>query len=403
MDELENGVQTQAVSESAFFDFKEFPAASNSANRDLAKDLAAFSVDGGTIVLGVAENKTKKTFDLAPQDLAGWAERVSQIGLNRVQPPVRITCSSLVRPDCVGYLVVQVSPSPSAPHMVDGRYYGRSDTTNYQLSDMEVRALLSRSLSRRDSLHALLESEISRDLVPGAENARMVALAQPLSADQTLLLDAMENRDLSEFAYELLSNPVMHPRPGVQSYTPSFDHMKDLYRRATGVALSSYFVGPDRSVVVSKQGSQVDFTSIVDLEVQEDGGIRFFYGRASDRRGADTKHYLIVPAVAGSLSRIIQLARLVAEKTGFYGSWQFAVAVLNMRGSESSIYRSDPFRTDRRGYSADSYIEAIEVDYPTINAPDSVVLDRLIGRLLRTLHDGDVETNRLDEFPVRTS
>ena len=35
-------------------------------NRELARDLASFAVDGGTLVIGLAEDKTNGTFTLAP-------------------------------------------------------------------------------------------------------------------------------------------------------------------------------------------------------------------------------------------------------------------------------------------------------------------------------------------------
>jgi len=35
-------------------------------NRELARDLASFAVDGGTLVIGLAEDETNGTFTLAP-------------------------------------------------------------------------------------------------------------------------------------------------------------------------------------------------------------------------------------------------------------------------------------------------------------------------------------------------
>ena len=37
-----------------------------------------------------------------------------------------------------GVLVVNIPASPRAPHMAGGRYYGRGDKTNYQMSHAEV-------------------------------------------------------------------------------------------------------------------------------------------------------------------------------------------------------------------------------------------------------------------------
>jgi hypothetical protein len=51
-------------------------------------------------------------------------------------------------------LIVEVPPSPLAPHMVDGKYHGRGDTVKHVLSDAEV-----------ERMHAeeLIDREIARD------------------------------------------------------------------------------------------------------------------------------------------------------------------------------------------------------------------------------------------------
>ena len=51
-----------------------------------------------------------------------------------------------------GYLVVHVPASVRAPHMADGRYYGRGDKTNRLLSNTEVVRLLDRRPAARSDL-----------------------------------------------------------------------------------------------------------------------------------------------------------------------------------------------------------------------------------------------------------
>lgn len=53
--DLERSVLTAAIEETTFLDFKRFPDRTDAGRRAIAKDLAAFSVHGGTIVLGVDE------------------------------------------------------------------------------------------------------------------------------------------------------------------------------------------------------------------------------------------------------------------------------------------------------------------------------------------------------------
>lgn len=44
-----------AVTESAYLDFKEFPEHRRNTREGFAKDIAAFSIDGGVLILGVGE------------------------------------------------------------------------------------------------------------------------------------------------------------------------------------------------------------------------------------------------------------------------------------------------------------------------------------------------------------
>lgn len=57
LDELSSALRDGVLVESHLVDFKREIAAGQGANRDLAKDLAAFSVDGGTLFIGVDEDR----------------------------------------------------------------------------------------------------------------------------------------------------------------------------------------------------------------------------------------------------------------------------------------------------------------------------------------------------------
>jgi hypothetical protein len=53
------------------------------ANKRLAQDLAAFAVDGGQVLIGVAEGEP---LTLWPVQLKGLPERVESVGMGRVDP-----------------------------------------------------------------------------------------------------------------------------------------------------------------------------------------------------------------------------------------------------------------------------------------------------------------------------
>src|SRR5665811_875260 len=114
VNELEQAVATHAVVETTFLDFKSFPTRSDSGRKGIARDLAAMSIHGGTLIFGVDE-PTNGQFELAPAKLDGWREWVSQIGVNGVQPSVTVETTPLVRDDGTGYLVINIAASVLAP------------------------------------------------------------------------------------------------------------------------------------------------------------------------------------------------------------------------------------------------------------------------------------------------
>ncbi|MFJ2723106.1 hypothetical protein [Streptomyces sp. NPDC087437] len=77
-------VQVQAAvggglfEESHHLDLEKAPN-SKGDNKELARDLSSFAVDGGTLIIGVRENKESRTFELAPQPLTGLPEKIEQV------------------------------------------------------------------------------------------------------------------------------------------------------------------------------------------------------------------------------------------------------------------------------------------------------------------------------------
>ena len=112
---------------------REIPAGA-AGNKELAKAMASFAIDGGALVVEVDEATPLPL--LKPVSLKGLPERIEQVGLQGVTEPLivrTIVVPSDADPD-KGFVVVVVPPSGRGPHMVDGRYYGRNDKTKYTLS-----------------------------------------------------------------------------------------------------------------------------------------------------------------------------------------------------------------------------------------------------------------------------
>lgn len=113
----------------------------NSHKKELAKDVAALAVYGGTLVIGIEEdNATGRATRLSPVDLSGQVERIQQICAGRIDPPLPIAVDEISDPSdpSKGLILIDIPASPFAPHQVDGRYVGRADRVVRSLTDAEV-------------------------------------------------------------------------------------------------------------------------------------------------------------------------------------------------------------------------------------------------------------------------
>lgn len=215
--------------------------------------------------------------------------------------------------------------------MVDGRYIGCDQTTSRVLPDVEVRALWQRHLERRERITDLLAAEVEREPVADANrtNARLFVVAQPVSADPRLLLDAVPNRNLLAWVRGL-NNTALYQRG--RGYAPTFASEGTSQRRAHGVSRSSYYLDSDRTVRVENDEAHPMHARLVDLEYREDGGLRLYYPRASDASQQQDVRWLLLDAIVGEVAGIIQAARVVCDHASYRGSWSFGVALRGIRG-----------------------------------------------------------------------
>lgn len=254
-------VDAGLLAESHFLELKREIKSGKAENRETARDLASLAVDGGTLIVGLTE--VDNTIQLSPQPLAGLAERLDQVAAMIPDPPLAIVATPIPSPSAedasLGYLLVHVPPSPTAPHMVDGRYLGRGDKTKRYLSDAEVLRLHQlRSANEIDGL-ALLDAEFARDLFAANNpplvtrlHAHLFLLAEPLTARPDMLLELTDSRDWQPLldlrqkgrSPELAA--VLGPS-GAWSFSPSLDEMQTFDRRSAGAAMCSYGIAPGRT------------------------------------------------------------------------------------------------------------------------------------------------------------
>jgi len=100
--------------------------------------------NGGVIIYGIGEDENGRVSRLTPISLAGQAEKIDAIVRTVIAEPPVIHISAIPTKEnsAIGYLIVNIPPSERAPHMVsvkgDHRFYGRTATGNFPLSEKET-------------------------------------------------------------------------------------------------------------------------------------------------------------------------------------------------------------------------------------------------------------------------
>jgi hypothetical protein len=365
------------------------------ANVELAKDLGQFTIDGGVLIIGVDEGDGKTPPSLNPVDLAGLPERIEQVAATRIDEPLRVrirTIRAAGQPG-KGYVLITVSPTPSKIHKVDGRYWARGERTRYVLSDAEVQRY--RQLARQGQRDAadLLDAEVRRDPAAAAglqAHAHLFAIAQPVGANPDLL-DRVVGRAGPRGWHEFLYSQVLDGsagRPLTNPWSPDLPEIGDPSRRARGWALRSSRMGPGRDVEVAGSdplNSRIDVERrLLDLEVNEDGGLRLFCGGASHTLRGDGE-CVIDGLVIGLTKRMVLVAETIANTTEWLGSWDFGIAVTGLRGLTSLHLAQHQQEWLAAPFSEEEYRETVRATYErVVKDPDGIVTD-LTGRLNRAL------------------
>lgn len=169
-EQLTAAAQVGVLRETHWVESKEaIPPASAGANIELARDLASLSVDGGALLVGI-RNPGESASDVVgtTDDVGQLRQRIDQVTGSRIQPSLHIEAHPVVNPSdpSRAVLVINVPASADAPHMVDDRYWGRSDTGKRPLSDKEVSRLWDVRRRRGDDFATTMLATEELDPVP---------------------------------------------------------------------------------------------------------------------------------------------------------------------------------------------------------------------------------------------
>jgi len=359
------------------------------ANKELACDLASFAVDGGILLVGVVDEKQRDPANPASAlhavDLSGLPERVEQIALMRVDPPLVVRCvpiGSAANP-VRGYLVVQIPPSAQAPHMSDGRYWGRGTHTKRALSDSDVVILHERRERLSQSAANELDDYVERDpwTLAGRrqEQAHLFIVCSPRSARSSMLLDAKpDGQDRQRFVTDVVQGTSYNPTIG--GFAPDFHLANRVATRGDGWARTDYSIDDARGLTAKAEEKY-----LLEIELTEGGSVRVFCGRASDMN--NSTRLLFENLIVSLTSRAIALAAHAAEVCHYFGDWALGVEITGCRGAIS--WQRANWLTDDSGYPDDVYRALGRASSLELQDQPGRVVDKLVGRLLRTLGSYD--------------
>ncbi|MFJ6384740.1 helix-turn-helix domain-containing protein [Kitasatospora sp. NPDC092039] len=392
--DLQAAIDGGLFEESHHLDLKKAPN-NKGDNKELARDLSSFAVDGGTLIIGVQENKETRTFELAPQPLNGLPEKIEQVARTIPDPPLTVLTEeiSTAADDGTGYLVVHIPASPVAPHMVDNRYFGRGDKTKYQMGDAEVVALHARRRNTEADTITLLRKEMDEDpLRDVGAQSHFFLVAQPTAGRRDMCLPITGAQDWNMRLHTLIrrvqASPILQAALSNEGFSPNLGEAHRGHRRARGVALSSSNLKSDRTHVRDGSWGEED---VIEVQLFEDGGLRLFMTRLSDAPGqhpTDDEQVLFDAGAVILTRHMMELMRVVSDDTGYHGNWAVAVGANRLRGRRRYTGQS-MFSSDHR-YSADTYEESTGATLAELRDAPGTVTRRLLGPLLRSL--GSEET-----------
>lgn len=398
--DLAEALQDGRTGESHTLEFKRELGRGKGANKELGRDLAQFAIDGGTLIIGVDE-LDDGGLALTPVELDGLPERIDQVARSVVDPPLAVSITTLPSTDAQrGYLFVTVPESPDAPHAVDGRFYGRGDRTKHVLTKMELEQVLRQRLAAQEDVEEHLADWVARDPVPDdtRAGAHLFVLARPSTARRGMLHDHLRSEGVGDLPH-VVRTAILDGRPrtewaGGQQFAPDIPNSAgNGERRPDGWAFHSNALAQGRAMrrldLRSEEGT-------LDLEVTEDGEIRLFCGRAAMSKSGTGEFLFIFEAlILGLVKRTLLVASNVSEVTGYVGPWDVAVALNGLAGHVSHR-ESQGFLTGSP-YASDTYGESVRVTSAQLveEADIDAVVERLVGRLNRTLNGGVVPVPQL--------
>lgn len=346
-------------------------------NAELARDLASLSVHGGVLIFGIVD----KTFEVVGCDVDGLAARISQVASMGIHPPLAPVIREVPHPADApkGCLVIEVPPSPHAPHMVDGHYWGRSSDGKRKLSDPEVRALLAARTGSdskfRQRLLAMPDQNPIASLIEGhpTGNGHIYLLAEPCA-------------------------PVVGRRnePKLQNIVVGMDFERNGGPGTLGSL--AYTVGDPVGIAVSSTHSDQPADRSTERYLcyllchDDDSSLEFVSGAGTiprkmiRRMTGEDNDVIEYVAHATVIQCVHQFFRLIRELSlkhwGYLGQWRVGIHVTNL-GQKVVATNDGYFRESV--FSRDTYTSQLVVSPATWEVGVELEVKKLLAGFLRAI------------------
>lgn len=313
----------------------EFKSETGTNTKEIAKDICAMTIDGGVIIYGIAEDDGHRPVS-KPIQLSGQPERIDQIALSGIHEPPTITVTPVRtnKDQDRGYLVVNIPPSPRAPHMVtargDNRYYGRGDKSVRRLGQSEVERLYQRRLQWEQDREALVIELIeAAPLKPHDTFGFLHVVVKPLFSDHLLLervlgKTAEERRDTLREIYAQVNT-----REGFGQA----NHYPGVVR-PTSDGLIAYLKAPPTSEKLVPE-------SVLNIELFYDGSARLFYGGAAEHFEQYQGPIIFEFRIVDVLLRLLDLLAELYRRANNFGPIDLGLAVTGIQNGLSHACKAD--------------------------------------------------------------
>jgi hypothetical protein len=378
------------LEERSWCDLKRKVENTKNGNKELARDLASFAIDGGTLIIGLDEAEPGGN-PLHPVVLAGLPERVEQIALNRIDPPLVVSCT-LVKSEAdksTGYLLIHVPASAMAPHQVGGVYYGRGDKTKRALPDPEVQRIFARRAEWTKGIEVELNAAVHSDpFTERSQHGHMFLVARPIGAWPNIFQDFVTGPawqanllNMKKLACEdsavLQGLGAMYPHEPVDL---PFSSMFTTRRTSNGAILTSRGVNMSYNNPVE--------AGTLDFEVYEDGRVRFFYGGAVRNAQGKEPNSTREPR-ANLLALVLAVRAFIETLNGMSGAvsyaamWDIGLSITDLKGAYGIVVNNSFGASAPETWSGGLYERTTRTSVAELGKMPALPTERLVGRLLR--------------------